>query len=91
MAFQNSSHSQGLPLQTPFLTEERIQKFKNVVTKRTYNVLPVVEGLYDMGNLSATCRSADAFGLGAVHAVNLSDQKCEFPEFPESFLEVSVS
>jgi tRNA G18 (ribose-2'-O)-methylase SpoU len=52
------------------MTEERIQRIQRVVSQRTYNVVPVVEGLYDMGNLAACCRSADAFGLGAVHAVN---------------------
>lgn len=30
-----------------------------VVGARSYNVVPVVEGLHDMGNLAAVCRSAD--------------------------------
>lgn len=30
-----------------------------VVESRTYNVLPVVENLFDMGNLAAVCRTAD--------------------------------
>lgn len=29
-----------------------------------------MQGLYDMGNLAAVCRSADAFGMAAVHAIN---------------------
>lgn len=33
-------------------------------------ILAQVEGLYDMGNLAAVCRSADAFGMGAVHCIN---------------------
>jgi hypothetical protein len=30
-----------------------------VIASRSYDVVPVVEGLYDMGNLAAVCRSAD--------------------------------
>jgi len=30
---------------------------------------PNVQGLYDMGNLAAVCRSADAFGLASVHCI----------------------
>ena len=30
-----------------------------VCANRTFNVLPIVEGVYDMGNLAAVCRSAD--------------------------------
>ena len=31
--------------------------------------LPVLEGTYDCGNISAVARSADALGLGAMHIV----------------------
>ncbi len=44
---------------SPFLLEGRADKIKNVVAQRTFSVLPVVEGLYNMGNLAAVCRSAD--------------------------------
>ncbi|GFH11335.1 SpoU_methylase domain-containing protein [Haematococcus lacustris] len=53
----------------PYMTEERLVKIQAIAKRRTYSVLPVVEGLYDMGNLSAVCRSADAFGMGAVHCI----------------------
>lgn len=33
--------------------------FLQCVTERTFNVLPIVEGVYDMGNLAAVTRSAD--------------------------------
>lgn len=29
------------------------------VANRTFNVLPIVEGVYDMGNLAAVTRSSD--------------------------------
>ncbi len=32
------------------------------VASRTFNVLPIVEGVYDMGNLAAVARSADGEG-----------------------------
>jgi hypothetical protein len=35
----------------------------------TPKVLPVLEATYDMGNLAAVCRSADAFGFGALHYI----------------------
>ena len=52
------------------LVDERIQRIQSVVEARTYSVLPIVENLYDMGNLSAVIRSADAFGFGAVHSIH---------------------
>ena len=30
-----------------------------VAAARTFRVLPIVEGLYDMGNLAAVCRTSD--------------------------------
>ena len=36
-----------------------------VAANRTFNVLPIVEGVYDMGNLAAIARSSD----GAAPAV----------------------
>ncbi|KAG2442851.1 hypothetical protein HXX76_002930 [Chlamydomonas incerta] len=59
----------------PFALEERVKRINEVVAQRTFSVLPVVEGLYDMGNLAAVCRTADALGYGAVHAVNKADGK----------------
>ncbi|PNH12110.1 tRNA (guanosine(18)-2'-O)-methyltransferase [Tetrabaena socialis] len=57
------------------MLEERVQRINRVAAARTFTVLPVVEGLYDMGNLSAVCRSADALGYGAVHCVKKVDGK----------------
>ncbi|GAB4818225.1 hypothetical protein N2152v2_005271 [Parachlorella kessleri] len=54
---------------TPLLGDERLDRFDSVIGNRTFNVLPIVEGLYDMGNLAAIVRSADALGFGAVHSI----------------------
>ncbi|GFR41232.1 hypothetical protein Agub_g1905 [Astrephomene gubernaculifera] len=62
-------------LLSPFALEERVQRIDNVIANRTFSVLPIVEGLYDMGNLAAVCRTADALGYGAVHCINKRDSK----------------
>jgi tRNA (guanosine-2'-O-)-methyltransferase len=54
----------------PFALEERVKRIEAVVRSRCFGVLPIVEGLYDMGNFAAVCRSADALGYGAVHCIN---------------------
>lgn len=51
------------------LTPERQARVTEVVSKRCFNVVPVLENLYDRGNISAVLRSCEAFGLGAVHLI----------------------
>ncbi len=41
------------------LSEERLRRINAVLEARTYNVVPLLENMYDMGNLAAVCRSAD--------------------------------
>jgi tRNA (guanosine-2'-O-)-methyltransferase len=53
----------------PQLTEERRQRLSEVVRHRTYNVVPVLENLYDLGNMSAVFRSSEAFGFLEVDLV----------------------
>lgn len=40
-----------------------------VCASRTFNVLPIVEHCYDLGNLAAVCRSADGGCLGTAQQV----------------------
>ena len=47
----------------PLLTDERVTRLKEVVSRRTYNFVPVFENPYDLGNISAVMRSAEAFGF----------------------------
>ncbi|KAI8471479.1 MAG: Alpha/beta knot methyltransferase [Monoraphidium minutum] len=51
------------------VSEQRLARLRSVVAARCYGIIPVIEGLHDVGNMSAVCRSADALGLGAVHCV----------------------
>lgn len=59
----------------PLATSKRLATLNKVVNGRSFSILPIVEGLHDMGNLGAVCRSADALGLGAVHCINAESQR----------------
>ena len=51
-----------------FLTEERLEKVINVIEKRSNYFIPVLENLYDRGNVSAVMRSSEAFGFYKHHS-----------------------
>ena len=53
---------------------ERLQRIQKVVEGRSRNLIPVMENLYDRGNVSAVMRSAEAFGFYEFHQVTLSDE-----------------
>lgn len=58
----------------PILTTERQARMNTVVAGRTGTVIPVLENLYDRGNISAVLRSAEAFGLYQVDMIELGDK-----------------
>jgi len=58
----------------PRLTEPRRGRIETVVEGRTLHVMPVVEGLYDRGNISAVMRSAEAFGFLGFHIIETSER-----------------
>lgn len=58
-----------IELLAPFLSNDRRERIDEVLANRTYTVVPVVEGVYDMGNVSAVMRSAEALGYQSVHVV----------------------
>ncbi len=49
---------------SPLLTDNRKKLIDNVVKNRCFNTLPVLENIYDNGNISAVLRSAEAMGYG---------------------------
>ncbi|NNF57247.1 MAG: RNA methyltransferase [Rhodothermaceae bacterium] len=53
----------------PFLSERRRQRIAEVAARRTYTIVPVLEGLSDAGNLHAVLRSAEGLGYGAAEIV----------------------
>ncbi|GMY13782.1 trna (guanosine(18)-2'-o)-methyltransferase [Fagus crenata] len=60
---------------SPHILDVRQDKFRNVVRNRTYSLCLVVEGLCDLGNVSATFRSADALGFQSVHVVSCDSKR----------------
>ena len=53
----------------PLLSDERMERIEDVLDARLAGLTIVVENLYDPHNGAAAVRSAEAFGLVAVHAV----------------------
>lgn len=53
----------------PFLSRERVERIDAVIAGRTYTVATVVEGLINMGNVSAVMRSAEALGCQSFHII----------------------
>jgi len=47
----------------PFLSEPRVERIRQVLASRCGRLLLVLDNLYDPHNLSATLRTAEAFGL----------------------------
>ena len=58
----------------PLLTDERRARIAEVVAGRTCTVVPVVECLYDRGNVSAVVRSAEALGYQCLHNIDTSEK-----------------
>ena len=48
----------------PFMIEERASKFTKIIENRIFDIVPVVEGLYDLGNVAAVCRTVEGLGIG---------------------------
>lgn len=67
---QSYSANQVWQLLGSRLTEARQKRILEVCRQRTDALVPVLENLYDRGNISAVMRSAEAFGYYRVHVVN---------------------
>ena len=64
------SPEQLTALLSEHLSETRRAVIEAVLDRRTESVAVVVEGLVDVGNVSAILRTADGFGIQRVHAVD---------------------
>ncbi|KAF5181001.1 tRNA (guanosine(18)-2'-O)-methyltransferase [Thalictrum thalictroides] len=73
--YSSLTSSEILKAVDPLILDVRKEKMKNVVQNRSYSVCLVVEGLTDYGNVSATCRSADALGFQSIHVVSCDKSK----------------
>ncbi|MFP4501710.1 MAG: TrmH family RNA methyltransferase [Candidatus Hydrogenedentota bacterium] len=57
----------------PYLSQARRARIAQVIAGRTYSVTPVLEGLYDRGNISAVLRTSEALGYQSVHVIESQD------------------
>ncbi len=57
----------------PHMTDKRRELLAEVVARRTYSVVPVLDGVYDRGNVAAVFRSAEALGYQQVHVIDSQD------------------
>lgn len=54
----------------PHMTAERVQRLREVVDQRSLHLIPVLENIYDRGNVSAVMRSSEAFGFLRMYLVD---------------------
>jgi tRNA (guanosine-2'-O-)-methyltransferase len=57
-----------------YLTSERQLKISKVASQRCYSCFPVLEGIYDRGNVSAVLRSTEAMGFGQCYVIESSER-----------------
>lgn len=57
----------------PFVSEERKSRIEVVVANRTRSIVPVIEGVHDLGNIGAVIRSAEGLGFLELHVVDRGD------------------
>ncbi len=55
-----------------WITNERRLRIDYVVSNRTYTITPVLDGLYDVGNMNAVLRTSEALGFQSVHIIETS-------------------
>lgn len=57
------------------LTDERLARLTEIVDQRTLHLVPVLENIYDRGNVSAVMRSAEAFGFLQMYLIDKDDAR----------------
>lgn len=57
----------------PYVTQHRQAEIERVLEGRTLDIAIVVDGMADLGNVSAVMRSAEAFGVQTVHMLDTAD------------------
>jgi tRNA (guanosine-2'-O-)-methyltransferase len=66
---ENSSNKEITKYLEQFVSERRLEKFKNILSLRMNHIQIVLENVYQAHNASAVLRSADCFGIQYVHAI----------------------
>jgi tRNA (guanosine-2'-O-)-methyltransferase len=67
--FEYMTPKQIIETLEPYLSEARAEKLRSAVAARTRNVVTVLEKPYDVGNINAAMRSAEAFGFQDFHVI----------------------
>ncbi|MEN8239751.1 MAG: RNA methyltransferase, partial [Actinomycetota bacterium] len=57
----------------PQMSPSRKETVERVLAMRSDSLTVVVEGMVDLGNVSAVMRTADGFGVQSVHAIDTAD------------------
>ena len=58
---------------SPWVSDSRRDRIELALANRTNTITVVVEGMVDLGNVSAVMRTADGFGIQSVHAIDTAD------------------
>jgi tRNA (guanosine-2'-O-)-methyltransferase len=58
-----------------YLTEKRIERFKQVIANRTKHFTVAMEDVYQLHNTSAVMRSCDVFGVQELHVIEEQNVK----------------
>jgi tRNA (guanosine-2'-O-)-methyltransferase len=58
----------------PHLSDPRKETMERVLDDRTESVAVVIEGMVDLGNVSAVMRTADGFGIQRIHSVDTAEK-----------------
>lgn len=59
----------------PFISYERSEKISAIINERTYTISPVLDTIYDEGNINAIIRSAENLGYQSLHIINSPQTK----------------
>ncbi len=71
---QRLTAQEVLNLLGEYLTPERQERIRKTVEGRTCEIVPVLENIYDRGNVSAVLRSAEAMGYQCAHVIELGEK-----------------
>lgn len=59
----------------PYLSEARRNRFAKVIESRSSALVPVMENIHDLGNLSAVMRTCEALGLYRLEIIEYANKK----------------
>lgn len=73
-ADQTLTAAEVVKIMGELLTQERRERIEKTILQRTCNVVPVLENIYDRGNISAVLRTAEALGYQCAHVIELGEK-----------------